>query len=172
MSARYTPTRTTSSSVRPAASSAMATLRITCSVCAATPPSTSSPVTGSLPTCPLKNISSPARTPGENGPGASPSRSVVIASLDIAPSSRFGVPVQCLREPRLPAAAQTSSDQPTYLAAIDLDGGAGDKARPVRCEERDDCRHLAGVAVAAQGNPGGVLLQHLGHAASLARAPR
>src|SRR6478672_6218529 len=83
---------TTSLNDLPAASSKVPRLRNNCRASASTPPSTSLPVAGSCPTCPLKKIRSPKRTAWENGPigAASLSERMVSTFIWEAPSGSIG----------------------------------------------------------------------------------
>src|SRR5262245_3808055 len=81
MFVRNTPARTTSSKLLPAAFRTADRFWKTRSVSAATPPSTTLPVAGSWPTCPLKNRKPSILTAWENGPTGGASSGEVIAVL-------------------------------------------------------------------------------------------
>src|SRR5207249_10636759 len=84
MFVRYTPARTTSSKLLPAALRTAERFRKTRSVSATIPPSTTLPVAGSWATCLLKKRKPSILTAWENGPTGGASSGEVIAVLLIA----------------------------------------------------------------------------------------
>src|SRR4051794_28866624 len=92
MLVRKTRAMTTSPNDLPAAVSRVVRLRNNSRASASTPPSTSFPVAGSCPTCPLKKMKSPDRTACENGPigAASLSERRAWTVIRYAPVGSFG----------------------------------------------------------------------------------
>ncbi len=80
MFVRYTPARTTSLKLRPAAFRTAERFWKMRSVSAATPPATSLPVSGPWPTWPLKYMKPPTSIAWENGPTGGVSSVEVIAA--------------------------------------------------------------------------------------------
>src|SRR5215831_18967356 len=90
MFVRYTPARTTSSKLLPAAFRTAERFWKTRSVSASMPPSTTLPVAGSWATCPLKKRKPSTLTAWENGPTGGAISGERIAVLLIANSSGSG----------------------------------------------------------------------------------
>src|ERR1044071_7986485 len=86
MFVRYTPARTTSSKLLPAALRTAERFRKTHSVSGRIPPSTTVPVAGAWAACPLKQRKTHASTAWENGPTGGVSSDEVIAVLLMANS--------------------------------------------------------------------------------------
>src|SRR5438132_6827020 len=112
MLVRYTPARTTSSKLLPAALRTAERFWKTRSVSAAIPPVTSLPVAGSWPTCPLKKRKPSILTAWENGPTGGASSGEVIAVLLIA------TPVATSVADQSPQTQCSIAGQPTFSKFI------------------------------------------------------
>src|ERR1700716_1524272 len=127
MRVRYTPARATSSKLLPAALRTAERFWKTRSVSAGIPPSTTLPVAGSWPTCPLKKMKPPTSIAWENGPTGGASSGEVIAVLLMADS--FGYRVGC------------SGWWSPGLGALPMPCGRGPFTRPYQRNSRFPQRH-------------------------------